>query len=84
MDFEVNTKGKGLFLTLSTITLILMMAVTTLLWWFVSPRLHEMSELIANLSLTALRVFYFILLLGVVLVYCTIFFKHNFASDRKL
>jgi hypothetical protein len=82
MDFEINTKGKGLFLTLSTITLLLMMAVTTLLWWFVSPRLHEISELIANLSLTALRVFYFVLLLGVILVYCTIFFKRNFLVAR--
>ena len=82
MDFEINTKGKGLFLTLSTITLILMMAVTTLLWWFISPRLHEISELVTNLSLTTLRVFYLILILGVILVYCTILFERNFLIAR--
>ena len=82
MDFEINTRGKGLFLTLSTITLLLMMAVTTLLWWFVSPRLHEISKLLANLSLTALRVFYFVLLLGVILVYLTIFLERNFLIAR--
>ncbi len=67
MDF--NTEKKGLFLTLSTITLLLMMVLTTLLWWFVSPRLHEINTILANLSLTALRVFYFILLLSIVLIY---------------
>ncbi len=68
MDFKINTKGKNLFLIISTITLILMMIVTTLLWWFVSPRLHEISIVLAGLSLTALRVFFFILALGTVLV----------------
>ena len=68
MDFKINTKGKNLFLILSTITLILMMVVTTLLWWFVSPRLHEISIVLAGLSLTALRVFFFILALGTILV----------------
>ena len=68
MDFKINTKGKGLFLILSTITLILMMIITTILWWFISPRLHEISIVLAGLSLTALRVFYFILALGTILV----------------
>ena len=68
MDFKINTKGKNLFLILSTITLILMMVVTTLLWWFVSPRLHEISIVLAGLSLTALRMFFFILVLGTILV----------------
>lgn len=68
MDFKINTKGKNLFLILSTVTLILMMVVTTLLWWFVSPRLHEISIVLASLSLIALRVFFFILLLGTILV----------------
>ena len=68
MDFKINTKGKNLFLILSTITLILMMAITTLLWWFISPRLHEISTILADLSLTALRVFFFVLIMGTILV----------------
>ncbi|OPX29985.1 MAG: hypothetical protein B1H06_00600 [Candidatus Cloacimonas sp. 4484_143] len=68
MDFKINTKDKNLFLILSTITLILMMVITTLLWWFISPRLHEISIVLAGLSLTALRMFYLILVLGTILV----------------
>lgn len=78
MDFDVNTKGKGLFLSLSVFSLILMMTLTTLLWWFISPRLHEISSLIANFSLTALRIFYFILLLGTILVLLTVYLEKNF------
>ncbi|MBN2460842.1 MAG: DUF116 domain-containing protein [Candidatus Cloacimonetes bacterium] len=78
MEYNIDTKGKGLFLFLSTITLIMMMAVTTLLWWFVSPRLHEISEILANLSLTFLRIFYFVLILGTILVYLTCFLEKNF------
>lgn len=71
MEFEINTKGKELFLILSTITLIIMMAVTTVLWWFIAPRLHEMSDIFAELSLLALRVFYIVLIVGTVLVFLT-------------
>jgi len=76
--FEINTKGKELFLLLSTITLLIMMTLTTVLWWFVSPRLHEISRFLANISLTALRIFYLILIFGTILVYLTCFLERNF------
>ena len=76
--FEIKTRGKGLFLLLSTVTLILMMIITTLLWWFISPRLHEISDLLANLSLTVLRFFYLVLVLGTILVYLTSILERNF------
>lgn len=82
MDFKVNTKGKNLFLVLSTITLILMMTVTTLLWWFVSPRLHEISVVLAGLSLTALRVFFFVLALGTILVLIICYTETNLLVAR--
>lgn len=76
-DFDFDTKGKRLFLGLSTFTLILMMLITTMLWWFVSPRLHEINEVLATVSLTALRIFFFILLLGTVLVMLTSYTGRN-------
>lgn len=82
MDFRINTKGKNLFLILSTITLILMMLITTLLWWFISPRLHEISSVLANLSLTALRVFFFILILGTILVLVISYTETNLLVAR--
>jgi len=78
MDLDITTKGKELFLTLTSISLLLMMGITTLLWWFVSPRLHEINELLANFSLTALRVFYILLIFGTTLVYLTSFTERNF------
>lgn len=78
MALDINTKGKNLFLTLATVSLILLMIITTLLWWFISPRLHEINELLANISLTALRIFYVILIFGTILVYLTCFLEKNF------
>lgn len=78
MALDINTKGKNLFLTLATVSLVLLMIITTLLWWFISPRLHEINEILANLSLTALRIFYVILIFGTVLVYLTCFLEKNF------
>ncbi len=78
MEFEINTKGKGLILVLSTITLILMMIITTLLWWFISPRLHEISNILASLSLTLLRFFYLVLISGSILIYLTSLLERNF------
>ncbi len=77
-EFEIKTKGKGLFLSLSAFSLLLMMILTTLLWWFISPRLHEISNFVANLSLTALRFFYLVLLSGTILVFLTSYLEKNF------
>ncbi len=77
-DFNINTKGKGLVLVLATVSLIIMMVLTTLLWWFISPRLHEISDVLATLSLTALRIFYLVLTMGMLLVYLTCYLGRNF------
>ena len=82
MDFKINTKGKGLFLGLSLAGLILMMVVTTILWWFISPRLHELNEVLAKLSLIALRIFFLLLIFGTSLVFLTSFFEKNFLIAR--
>lgn len=81
-DFSVETRGKGLVLGLATISLIIMMVLTTLLWWFISPRLHEISHVLATLSLTALRIFYLVLIMGIILVYLTCYLGRNFLIAR--
>lgn len=78
MEFEINTKGKELFLALSTLTLIVMMVITTVLWWFASPRLHEINSILADVSLALLRIFYLVLILGTILVFLTCFLEKNF------
>ena len=82
MDFKITTKGKGLFLWLSLAALLAMMGVTWLLWWFISPRLHELNEVLAELSLTALRIFYLLLIFGTTLVFLTSFLEKNFLIAR--
>ena len=81
-DFNLDTKHKSLFLSISVISLILMMAFTTLLWWFVSPRLHELSYFLAKVVLNILRVFYLIVILGTSLILLTSFFERNFLIAR--
>ena len=67
--YKIQTKGKLLFLLLSTASLLIMMAITTILWWFISPRLHEISTFFANSILTILRAFYIIVILGILTIY---------------
>lgn len=75
MDFEINTKGKGLFLTLSTISLIIIMVFTTLLWYFISPRLHEISFWLAKSILNLLRLFYLLIISGTILLFVTCYLE---------
>jgi len=68
--YKINTHGKFLFLFLSTISLISMMLITTLIWWFISPRLHEISSYyLAAPILTALRIFYLCIISGIIILY---------------
>jgi len=66
------------FLILSVISLLLLMAVITGLWYFISPRLHEFNETLPFFLLTSLRVFFLILIIGTILVLLTSIFEKNF------
>ncbi|MDP8241825.1 MAG: DUF116 domain-containing protein, partial [Candidatus Celaenobacter antarcticus] len=79
-DSKTNSKpaGKALFLWLSTISLILLMVGVTALWYFISPRLHEFNEAFPFILLTALRIFFFFLVVGSLLVLLTAIFERNF------
>ncbi|MBS3766508.1 MAG: DUF116 domain-containing protein [Candidatus Cloacimonetes bacterium] len=66
------------FLLLSVIGLIILMAVITGLWYFISPRLHEFNETLPFFLLSALRIFFVILIIGTVLVLLTSIFEKNF------
>ena len=79
---EVDTSGKGLFLFFSTLGLIILMAGTTVLWWLISPQLHEVSDLLAAITLAALRVFYIVVITGIVLVLLTAYTPRNFLVSR--
>ena len=54
-----------------------MMAITTVLWWFMSPRLHEISTLFANIILAMLRIFYIFIILGIITLYYECFSKQS-------
>ena len=84
MIFKINTQGKLLFLILSTASLLLLMGVTTLLWWFISPRLHEISTLLANSVLTFLRIFYILVILGILTLYFNCYTKHTITYFNKI
>jgi len=82
VELVIDHKRKHLFLILSTVSLILLMIITTLLWWFISPRLHEINRLFASSVLNILRVFYFIVVLGIVLLLLTSYLERNFIFTR--
>lgn len=73
----IDHKKKNLFLFLATFSLIIAMAVTTLLWWFISPRLHEIHGTAAFTVLTALRMFYIVVILGIGSILLTCYFERN-------
>lgn len=83
MDLVIDHKQKNLFLILATVSLVLMMIITTLLWWFISPRLHEIHKILAATLLNLLRLFYFIVVLGIVLVLLTSYLERNFLITRR-
>ncbi len=82
MPIEIGTRDKHLFLILAVFSLILAMALTTLLWWFISPRLHEISHWLAFTTLTALRVFYLVVILGILLMLLTSYLERNINIAR--
>jgi len=53
------------------------MVITTLLWWFISPRLHEINTYLALGVLSALRVFYLIVLFGIVILYLACYNRYS-------
>lgn len=82
MDININSKGKHLFLILSTISLILIMGLTTLLWWFVSPRLHEIHKYLAFFILLGIRIFFLLVITGILLILLTCYLERNFLITK--
>lgn len=81
-NIVIDQKQKNLFLFLLTFSLILMMLLTTLLWWFISPRLHEIHKTLAFLILTALRVFYIVVILGIISILMTAYLGKDFLISK--
>ncbi len=75
---DISNKKKYLYLILSNSSLFLLMGLTTLLWWFIAPRLDDIYELLRPISLALLRIFFLILLIGTSMVMLTSLFERNF------
>jgi len=84
MAYEINTKNKSLFLILSIFSLVLTMFITTLCWWFISPRLHEFGNLLATTILTILRAFYIIVICGIIILIISSFTQYLNAFFYRL
>jgi hypothetical protein len=79
---EINNRKKTLYLVLSVSSLLFLMGLTTLLWWFIAPRLEDIYFLLRPISLTLLRIFFSILLIGTGMVLLTSFTENNFLIAR--
>jgi len=75
---EANKRAKYLYLILSLSSLFLLMGLTTLLWWFIAPRLEDIYELLRPISLTLLRLFFIVLMIGTGSVLLTSILEKNF------
>ena len=84
VNFQIETKGKFLFLLLSSVSLVLLMILTTVLWWFISPRLHDLSFFLATGILSFLRVFYLIIILGIIILFLECYSKISIKIFYKL
>jgi len=60
------------------------MCLTTLIWWFISPRLHEISSLLAFIVLTSLRVFYVIIILGILTLFYECYSNYSIKYFHRL
>ena len=75
---EVNNRKKYLYLILSLSSLLLLMGLTTLLWWFIAPRLEDIYKILRLISLNLLRLFFIVLVIGTGSVMLTSIFERNF------
>jgi len=53
------------------------MAITTLLWYFITPRLHEIHSYLALVVLTLLRIFYFVIICGIIILYIACYNRYS-------
>lgn len=79
---ELNTRGKGLFLWLATLALSIMIVLTYLIWLFISPRVNEISVIIAIASYMSLRLFYLVVVAGWLLILLTCLTEKNLLVAR--
>jgi hypothetical protein len=84
MEFEINTRGKGLFLSLSVVSLILIMVITTLFWYFISPRLHEINFYLAKTVLTLIRAFFVFIISGILFLNITCYLERIYKPALPL
>jgi len=73
-----NQVSKAYFLWFSVLSIILLMILVTGLWYFISPRLHEFNNALPFFLLSSLRIFFFLVIIGTILVLLTSVFEKNF------
>mgnify|MGYP006275978113 CR=1 FL=1 len=82
LETNLDTKGKGLFLRLVLLSLVLTIFLTILLWWFVQPRLSEISPFLSSASLIILIIFYAIIIVGTLLIYLGSYFGQDYLISK--
>jgi uncharacterized protein len=82
---ERPIETKGLFLSLAVLSLLLLMGVTSFIWWFAFlPRPHNLSDIVAVTILWGLRIFYVLIVMGIAMILATAWFERNFLVFGKV
>ncbi|MCL2607387.1 MAG: DUF116 domain-containing protein [Methanomassiliicoccaceae archaeon] len=84
MDFVIDSKGKSLFLILSALSLALLVTIAALLLWLASPRLHEMSAILATAIIIAAVAFFLIVTVGMVILFAVCYGKRPIGPFHRL
>ena len=81
---EKSTHEKRLFLALSVFSLFLLMGFTSSLWFIIEPHLWEYPPAIPLLLVTVLRIFFLVILIGLLLLLVTAIWEANLVTSSPL
>jgi hypothetical protein len=83
-DSFIKTKGKFLFLFLTTLSLIFLMILTTIFWYLICEKIGTYSYNLRKYLLTILRIFYLIIISGNLLLFLDCYTKIELNFFQKL
>jgi len=84
MDFVIDSKGKSLFLILSALSLVLLVTIVAFLLWLASPRLNEISTILATFIFITAVVFLLIMTVGMVILFMVCYGKRPIGPFHRL
>ncbi len=77
-DFDIDTRGRSLFLALSGAALAIIILLSWAFWLFISPRVNDFGQLATMLSYWSIRIFYIFICFGFSLILLTCYLEKNF------